>query len=160
MNIDQKLLDQWYDAWLSTARDDFGKRPKLGHFIAQRAAAYGAQQERERLLAGSGEPVGEVKRKQNCGPDAFFIRWKKLMQPGETLYTADQLASARLQGEQDERAKLKQDVVGRILNTEIVDGESPEVLRDAICNRVIDVFKDTFVRPNAAITAAEGSSHE
>jgi hypothetical protein len=38
---------------------------------------------------------------------------------------------------------LRLAVMGRILNTVIVDGESPEVFRDAICNRVMDVFKQT-----------------
>jgi hypothetical protein len=52
MNIDPKLIIQWYSEWFDL-KDDW----QCEHYIAQKAAEYGAQQERERLLAGSDEPV-------------------------------------------------------------------------------------------------------
>ena len=100
MNIDPKLVEQWASEW--TTLNTLKRR----HYIAQRAAEYGAQQERERLLAESEEPVASVFiviNKHNKREQTTSIFGD--VNDGDYLYTEAQLAAARLRGEQDAQAK-------------------------------------------------------
>ena len=95
MTITKELIEQWAgDAgfwtkdWMTTAVLE----------VAQRAAAYGAEQREAELMAVGVEPVASHTEK-GFSQDAGLI-WEET-----NLYSAEQLASARLQGAEEERKK-------------------------------------------------------
>jgi hypothetical protein len=63
MNIDQKLVSDWYEDWLISENED-----GLYAYLAQRAAEYGAQQERERYIA-------DLSKLQNPDSRQKCIEW-------------------------------------------------------------------------------------
>ena len=138
MNIDPKIFTQWADEWDSTGRITYEK------YITQKAAAYGAQQERERLMAGSGEPLFLVATGEHCDAKETYTRHEvsppSLCDFEGPLYTADQLAAARLRGGQVNQRLME--ALKEIANTSL--GASFEMQSIA----------------RAAIASAEGISHE
>lgn len=161
MNIDPKLINQWCDESLDHS--------DTVAYIAQRAAEYGAQQERERLLAGSGEPVTTVEVEPDYmsrghfykGSRPYIKREAALGLPiGTTLYTADQLAAARLQGELVNQQLLSDAKRYRWLREQPIDSIDEAtylIIYNLECQLLPggEVFETLDAAIDAAIAAAE-----
>lgn len=107
MNITKELAEQWRQEFDASTEENYPL------FIAQRAAAHGAAQREAELMAVGMEPVSVHK--------------------GEVTYTATQLAAARLQGAEEERAIRKREIdkafaLGKENGEQINQGLSNEVM--------------------------------